>query len=159
MEAEVQRVPAKDVAHAVAADHDQLQTDLFGDALEAGRAHLTRRSDGEPVAGDEEGLAAVDTFTKIGHQIAERSGLPPFVERVQALGDAVGGRGNLIGVDRVELLFLAGDFQVPDDERFAANDRDRWTGVAHHRRRSHRLACDAWLQPGCLASVHRPSIH
>ena len=41
---------------------------------------------------------------EVGHQVAERSGLPALVERLEALGDAVGRRRDLVGVDRVELL-------------------------------------------------------
>jgi hypothetical protein len=71
VEAEVQSVPPEDVAHVVAADHDQLQADFFRDAFEARRAHLARRSDGETIAGDKERLAAVDTAAEIGDEIAE----------------------------------------------------------------------------------------
>ena len=90
------------------------QADFFGDRLEAGRAHLARRADGEPVAGDEEGLAAVDARAEVGHQVAERSRLPALVERLEALRHAVGGRRDLIGVDGVELLLLA---RGPSDPR------------------------------------------
>src|SRR5881275_2445472 len=59
------------------------------------------------IAGDQERLAAVDALAEVGHQVAEGAGLPPLVERLEALGDAVGGRRDLIGIDRVELLLLA----------------------------------------------------
>ena len=72
--------------------------------FEAGRAHLARRADGEAVAGDHERLAAMDARAEVRHQVAERARLPPLVERLEALRHAVGGRRDLIGVDRVELL-------------------------------------------------------
>ena len=84
--------------------------------------HLARRADGEPVAGDHERLAAVHARAEIGHQVAERARLPPLVEGLEALRDAVGGRRDLIGVDGVELLLFAEDLQVPEDERAAADD-------------------------------------
>ena len=51
----------------------------------------------------DESLAAVDPLAEVGHQIAERSRLPALVERLEALRDAVGRRGDLVGVDGVEL--------------------------------------------------------
>ena len=99
----LKRVAAEDVAHVVAADDHHLEAGFFGDALEPGRAHLARRSDREPIAGDDERLAAVHARAEVGHQVAERAGLPALVERLEALGHAVGRRRDLIGVDRVEL--------------------------------------------------------
>src|SRR4029079_17878429 len=58
---------------------------------------------------------------EIGHQVAEGPRLPPLIERLEAFGDAVGGGGDLIRVDGGQLLFLAGDFQIPEDERLAVN--------------------------------------
>ena len=84
------------------------QAGFLGDALEPGRAHLARRADREAIAGDDERLAAMHAGAEVGHQVAERSGLPALVERLEALGDAVGRRRDLIGVDRVELLRLSG---------------------------------------------------
>jgi len=63
----------------------------------------------------------VDPRAEVGHQVAERAGLPALVESVETLGHAVGRRRNLIGVDRVELFLLAEDFQIPEDQRPAAN--------------------------------------
>ena len=88
----------------LAADDDHLEADFFGDGLEAGRRHLARRADGKPIAGNDERLAGVHALAEVGHQIAERAGLPAFVERVEALRHAIGGGRDLIGVDRVELL-------------------------------------------------------
>ena len=112
-QAEVERVAAKDVAHVPAADDHHLQSDFFGDAFESRRAHLPRRTDGESIAGHQERLAAMHPRAEIRHQVAERPRLPTLVERGQALGDAIGGRRNLIGVDGVELLFLPEDLAGP----------------------------------------------
>ena len=103
---------------------DHLEAGFFGDPFEARGAHLARRADGEAIAGDDERLAAMDALAEIGHQVAERSGLPPLVERVEALGDAVRGRRDLIGVDRVELAaeLRARQFRIPENERSAADD-------------------------------------
>ncbi len=92
VQTEIERVAPEDVAHVLAADDDHLEAGFLGDALEPGGAHLARRSDRKPVAGDEERLTAVHARAKIRHEIAERAGLPALVQRVEALGDAVGGR-------------------------------------------------------------------
>ena len=63
----------------------------------------------------------MDARAKVGHQIAERPRLPAFVERVEAFGDAVRRGRDLVGIDRVELLLLAENFQVPEDQGFATN--------------------------------------
>ena len=107
MKPEVDRVATEDVAHAVAADDHQLETDFFGHAFEAGGAHLARRADGKAIAGNEKRFPAVHARPEVGHQIAERPGLPPLIQRLEALGNAVGGGRNLVRVDGVELLFLA----------------------------------------------------
>jgi hypothetical protein len=106
------------------------------------------------VAGPETAAAA---RAEIGHQVAERSALPPLVEGLEALGDAVGGGRNLIGVDRVELLLLPGHLEVPENERRAADDRARLSGVVRRRRRG-RFARHAGLQPSGLDAVHHLSI-
>ncbi len=107
----------------MAADDDQLETRLLGDPLQSRRAHLPRRSDGEPIAGNDEGFAAVNPLPEIRHEVAECARFPALVERVEAFGNAIRGGGNLVGVDRVELLLLAKDFQVPEDQRLTANER------------------------------------
>ena len=104
MEAEIEGVAAKDVAHVVAADDNELQPGFLRHALQSGRAHLTRRADGEAVAGDDERLAAVHPLAEVRHQIAEGACLPSLVQCLQALGDTVGRWRDLIGVDRIELL-------------------------------------------------------
>ena len=119
MEAEVQRVSPEDVPHGRAADDDQLQSRLFGDALQARRAHLPRGADRESVAGDQERLAAVDALPEVGHQVTEGAGLPALVERLQALGHTVRGRSDLVGVDRIALL--AGNGRIPEDQGPAAD--------------------------------------
>jgi hypothetical protein len=151
VEPEVQRVAPEDVAHVVAADDDHLAADFFGDRLQTGWAHLARRSDREAIACDEERLAAMDARAKIGHQVAERSGLPALVERVEALGHAVGCRRNLIGVDRVQLFLFAGNLQVPENQRLAANGRcDAANGLIGGCRNSF----NAGLQSGALNRLH-----
>ena len=163
VQAEVEAVAAEDVAHVVAADDHHLQAGFFGDALEPGRAHLARRADGEAIAGDDEGLAAVHARAEVRHQVAERSRLPALVERLEALGHAVGGRRDLIGVDGVELLreLCAREaHRIPEDER-ASGDRwgmrrlrvvcldgrrIRWQGADRHVR----------FQPRGFNSVHTP---
>ena len=125
VEAKIQRVAAEDVAHAEAAHHDELEARLPGHALQAGGAHLARGSDREAVAGDEERLTPVHALAEVRHEVAERPGLPPLVQRLEALGHAVGGRRDLIRVDGVELLLLSRHLQVPEDQRPAAHESRR----------------------------------
>jgi hypothetical protein len=121
VQAEIEGVFTKDVAHVVAADHDHFQARFFGHAFESRRAHLARRSTREAIAGNQKRLSAVHSFAKIWHEVPEGSGLPALVQRLEAFGNAIRSRRDLIGVDGVELLFLAWDLQIPEDERFAAN--------------------------------------
>jgi len=121
LEAEIERVPAEDVAHVVAAHDHQLEARLLGDGLQAGGAHLARAPDGEPVAGDHERLAAVHALSEIGHQESERAGLPALIERIEALGHAVLGRSDLVRVDGVELLPGAAPRPIPEDQRRPAD--------------------------------------
>ena len=123
VQAEVERVAPEDVAHVVPADDDELEPDFLGDALQSRGAHLARGSDREAVAGDDERLARMHALAKVGEEVAEGAFLPPLVERVEALGDAVGRRGDLVGVDRVELA--ARCLGVPEDERPAADETAR----------------------------------
>src|SRR5437870_4138578 len=83
--------------------------------------HLARGSDREPIAGDEERLAAVDARAEVGHQVPERSGLPALVKGLEAFRDAVGRGRDLIRIDRVELFLPAEDFQVPENQRPSAD--------------------------------------
>ena len=122
---EVERVATEDVAHVVAADDDHLEPDFFGDALQSGRTHLARRADREPVAGDDERLAAMHARAEVRHEIAERARLPALVERVEALRHAIGGRRDLIGVDRVELLRAGRRLRIPENQRATAHQRPR----------------------------------
>ena len=96
------------------------QPGFLGDALETRGAHLARRTDCETIAGDHEGLTRVHARAEVRHQISERTGLPALVERLEALRHAVGGRRDLIGVDRVELL-RAG--RAPSDPRRSTRAR------------------------------------
>ncbi len=114
VEPEVEGVSPENVAHVPAADDDELQPLFFGDALQSGRAHLARGADREALAGDQERLAAVHPRAEVRHEVAERARLPAFIERLEALRDAVGGRRDLVRVDRVALP--ARDFRVPEDE-------------------------------------------
>jgi hypothetical protein len=132
---EVQAVPPEDVTDVLAADDDQLAARFFGDALEAGGAHLARGPDGEAIAGDHERLSAMNARAEVRHQIPERTRLPALVEGGQALGHAVGRRGDLVRVDGVQLPREPGARQagrIPEDQRTAANDclvRRRGRGV------------------------------
>ena len=165
VQAEVEAVAAEDVAHVVAADDDHLQAGFLGDAFQPGRAHLARRSDREAIAGDDEVLAAVHARAEVGHQIAERSGLPALVEGLQALGDAVGRRRDLIGVDGVELLCELRPGKalgVPEDERAAGNQRRRRRVLVLERVddglvRRERANRHARLQPSRFNGVHTHS--
>ena len=78
----------------------------------------------------------MDARPEVGHQVAERAGLPPFVQRLERLGDAVGGRRDLIGVDGVQFLSFPRHFQVPEDQRPAADDAVTADGVSGRRGRS-----------------------
>jgi len=62
-----------------------------------------------------------------------RTRLPALVERLEAFRDAVGGRRNLIGVDRVELLLLAENLEIPEDQRFAPDDAGRHRRIGRLR--------------------------
>src|SRR5207249_4886993 len=75
-EPEVESVAAEDVAHRRAADDDHLDSGFIGDALEAGGAHFAGAPDREAVAGDDEGLAAVNAFAEVRHEVAKRARLP-----------------------------------------------------------------------------------
>ena len=151
VQSEVQGVAAEDVAHVGAADDNEIEAGFFGDCLQAGWAHLARRSDREAIAGDDERFSAVNAGAEVRHQVAERAGLPTLVKRGEALRNTVGRRRNLIGVDGVELL--AGDVRVPEDERCAANHSScsrtisRLDGVERRQR-------NAGLQPGRFYGVH-----
>ena len=87
VQAEIEGVAAEDVAHVVAGDDDHLEAGFFRNGLEPGRRHLARGSDGKPIAGDDERLARVHARAEVGHQIAKRSRLPAFVQRVDRLSD------------------------------------------------------------------------
>jgi hypothetical protein len=154
LQSQVQRIAAEDVSHVVAADDDHLEPGFVGNCLEAGGAHFARRSDREAVAGDDKGLAAVNARAEVGHQIPERPGLPAFVERIEAFGDAVGRGSDLIRIDRVELLFLAENLQIPDDQRATANDGGGGGLLDRRRGRRDLFSGHARLQPGGFDLMH-----
>src|SRR5579864_884654 len=158
MEPEVERVPAKDVAHVLATDNHELETYLFGDALEARRAHLAGRPNRESVAGDDERLAAVHARAKIRHQIPERARLPALVEGVQALRNAVGRGRDLIRVDRVELLRVRRRLGVPENERPPAHDLRGHRGVTAPVRIGQTVSRDTGLQAGRTNHMHGDSL-
>jgi hypothetical protein len=137
----------------VAADDHHLEAGLVGNRLQAGRAHLAGRADGEPVAATTKVSPRWHAGAEVGHQIAERSRLPALVERVEAFRHAVGGRRDLIGVDRVELLLLSEDLQIPEDERLAANDRP---STSHPRPRSRT---PAWRSSRWVTTRFQPGRH
>ena len=124
---EVEGIPAEDVAHVVAAHDHQLEADLLRDGLQPGGAHLPRRSNRKAIPGDEEGLAAVHSRAEVGHEVAKRAGLPAFVQRLEALRHAVGGGGDLVRVDGVELPaeLRARQLRIPEDQRTAAHHETR----------------------------------
>ena len=119
VQAEIERVAAEDVAHVVPADDHHLEAHFFGNGLEPGRRHLAGAADRKSIAGNHERFAAMHAGAEIRHQVAERSGLPALVERVEAFRHAIGGRRDLIGIDRVELLRRI--LRVPEDQGAAAD--------------------------------------
>ena len=120
LEPQVQCIAAEDVAHVVPADDHELEPDLFGYRLEASRAHLSRRADGEPIAGNHEGLAGVNSLAEVRHQVAERPLLPSLVQLVETLRHAIGGGSDLIGIDGVELASRM--LGIPEDQRLARDE-------------------------------------
>jgi len=56
----------------------------------------------------------MDALAEVGHQIPERTHLPALVEAIEALRDAVVGRRDLVGIDRIQLL--AWNLRIPEDE-------------------------------------------
>ena len=122
VETQVERVPPEDVSHVVAADDDHLLADFLGDALQSGRAHLARGPNREPVTRNQEGLAAMDAGPEVRHQVPERPRFPALIERLQTLGDTIGRRRDLIGVDGVE---LARRWVAPSDPRRSMRVRAR----------------------------------
>jgi len=126
VKAQVQRVPTKDVPHARPAYDDHRASRLLGDRLQPRRGHLARGADGEAVSRDEEGLPRVNARAKARHEIPEGAFLPALVQRGEALGDAILGGRDLVGVDGVALL--PGTLGVPKDERASA-----------HRALAHRI--------------------
>src|SRR5438445_83673 len=151
VQAEVQCVAPEDVADPVAADDHQLETDFFGDRLQTGRAHLTRRADAEPLAGDNKRLPSVDTFTKVRHQVAEGADPPALIEPVQALRDTVVGGSDLVGVDGVQLL--PRHLRVPEDQDLPP---DQAAATVGRRGLGLHLACprSSGLWPGWLDRRH-----
>jgi hypothetical protein len=150
---EVEGIPAEDVAHVVGADDHHLEAHLLGNGLQPGWRHLARAADGEPVARDDERLPRMHPGAEIGHQMAEGTGLPALVQRLEALGDAVGRGGDLVGVDRVQLL--PGRARIPEDERGPADEglAARGSQIARARGRQ-RLERHAGLQDRGLGSLH-----
>jgi hypothetical protein len=74
-------------------------------------------------------VPAMHARAEIGHQITEGAGLPPRVERIEAFRHTVGRGGDLIRVDRVELLLLSEDLEVPEDQRLSADHLRRHGGL------------------------------
>ena len=124
LETEVEGVPAEDVANAGSEHEHQRRTRVPGDSKQPGRAHFPRGADSEPLPGDHEVLPGLHAGREIRHQVAECSCLPPRVEGVKALGNAVGGRGDLVGVDGVALPLRT--LRIPENERLSGH-RSRGT--------------------------------
>ena len=133
---EVEGIAAEDVAHIASAHDHHLETGLVSDALEPGRAHLTRRSDRKSIARNDKRLAAMNTGAKVGHEIPEGARLPSFVQCLEALGNAVGRRRDLIGIDGVEFAAIsgAGELRIPEDQRTSPNRPHLGTAGGHNRR-------------------------
>ena len=62
----------------------------------------------------------MDPLAEVRHQVAERARLPALVEGLEALGDAVGGGRDLVGVDGIQLP--AGSVRVPEDQGRTGHD-------------------------------------
>src|SRR5262249_39090383 len=91
---------------------------------------------------------------EIWHQVAKRSGLPTLVERIVAFGNTIGGRRDLIRIDRVELLLLAWDFEIPENQSLAANDHVRASALAHLDSFGDRIGTHPRLEPGRSDGLH-----
>ena len=156
LESQVEGVPAEDVPHIIPADDDHLETRLLGDPFQSGRGHLAGGADGEPVARDEEVLAAADPLPEVGHQVPERAGLPAGIEGLQALGDAVVGRRDLVGVNGVPLL--SGPRGIPEDEGLAGDDAaNRGRRIDAQSLGGDFLQGHPWLQSSGRDGTHRDS--
>ena len=156
MQPEIQRVAAEDVAHVVAADDHHLEPDFLGNRLQASRAHFAGRPDREPIAGDDEGLAAMDPGAKVRHQVAEGASLPPLVERLESFGDAVCGRRDLVGIDSVQLLAVLGpgEGRIPENQGLATDRAIARIGVNRPDPVGQTVNLNVWPQ-GCTTDpVH-----
>jgi hypothetical protein len=159
VEPEIEAVATEDVAHVPAADDHQLEPGLLGYTLEARRAHLTRGPDGKAIAGNHERLPGVHARPEVRHEVPERAGLPALVERLEALRHAIARRGDLIGIDRVELLRLRRALRVPENQRPAANQPGCSGGLrGSDRCRRQILNRHARLEADGLNHVHHPSM-
>ena len=149
---EVEGVAAEDVAHVVTAHDHHLESCFLGNALQSRGAHLARGPDGEAIARDHERLAAVHAGAEVRHQVAERSGLPALIQRLEAFGHAIGGRRDLVGVDGIELL--ARHLRVPEHQRLAAKLARRTRGHFGCLGACERFGRHAGLEPGWLERMH-----
>jgi hypothetical protein len=152
---EVEAVASEDVAHVVAAHDHDFESGFIAYCFQAGGAHLARRSDRETIARDDEVLTAPHPLTKFRHQVAEGASFPLFVERLEALGYAVGRRGDLVGVDRVQLLgeSRAGEaHRIPENQRSASDELV--VLAARLAATGQRLQRDAGLQTRGFEAVH-----
>jgi hypothetical protein len=97
----------------------------------------------------------MDATPEIGNEMAERTRFPALVERFEALGDAVGGRRDLVGVDRVKLA--ARVLRVPEDQGAPADRGDRsGGGRVAGRRFGQGGRAGAGMKARGLDLVHRP---
>ena len=120
-EAEVQGVPAEDVADPASEDQHERRARIPCDPEESCRAHLPRGPDTEPFARDHEVRSGPYPGGEIRHQVEKRPDFPALVERVQTLGNAVGGGCDLVGIDGVP--FSPGFFRIPEYEGFSGDRR------------------------------------
>src|SRR5207237_6553342 len=95
---------------------------------------------------------------KIRHEVPERSRFPALIQRLQALGHAVSGRRDLIGVDRIELLLLAEDLQIPEDERLSIDRGPRARYIDAARGGGDRLTRATGLDPGGANRLPHPPV-
>jgi hypothetical protein len=94
----------------------------------------------------------VDPLPEVRHEVAERADLPALVQRIEALGDAVRGRRDLVGVDRVQLP--ARDLRIPEHERLPADGAGILSGGVGRTRTWQPIRDDPGLETGRLDLQH-----
>src|SRR5512133_3971623 len=95
--------------------------------------------------------------TKIRHEMPKRSGLPLFVEGLEALGDTVGRRRDLIGIDGIPLPGEPGSWQthwIPENQGPAGYWRRRRRFATARCLVGQRFGVEALLETGGFNPVH-----